>query len=141
MADVLNKEQRSRNMRAIKSQSNLENRVTKALWKKGIRFRKNSRLYGKPDIAIQKYKAVVFIDSCFWHVCPEHGNMPKSNKEFWEKKLNRNQERDDEVNKYYMENGWNILRIWEHEVKKDFQGTVDKIAAFILAAKQKTKNI
>lgn len=127
MADTHTKAQRARNMRAIKSQSNLENKVSIALWKKGFRFRKNSKLFGKPDVAIKKYKVVIFIDSCFWHVCPEHGNMPKSNQDYWMKKLSRNQERDREVNNYYIQNGWQILRIWEHELKADFDATVDKI--------------
>ncbi|MFJ7729619.1 very short patch repair endonuclease [Neobacillus sp. NPDC097160] len=131
MADNLTKEQRTKNMKAIKSQSALENRVTKALWKMGFRFRKNVNLFGKPDIALKKYKIVIFIDSCFWHCCPIHGNMPKSNKDYWEKKLERNISRDLEVNKFYQENGWNLLRIWEHEFKEDFNETVNKIAGFI----------
>lgn len=131
MADNLTKEQRSKNMKAIKSQSSLENRVTKALWKLGFRFRKNVNLFGKPDISLKKYKIVIFIDSCFWHCCPIHGNMPKSNKDYWEKKLERNISRDLEVNKFYQENGWNLLRIWEHEFKEDFNETVNKIAEFI----------
>lgn len=136
MADVLTKEQRTRNMKAIKSQSKLENKVSKALWKMGYRFRKNSKLYGKPDISIQKYKVVIFIDSCFWHFCPDHGHMPSSNKEFWEKKLTRNQERDREVNQFYAEIGWNILRVWEHDFKKDFDKSVEGIILFINYAKE-----
>jgi len=118
-------------MKAIKSQSALENKVSKALWKMGIRFRKNVKLFGKPDISIKKYKIVIFIDSCFWHCCPIHGNMPKSNQDYWEKKLERNKKRDNEVNKYYEENGWNILRVWEHEFKENFHKAISKIANFI----------
>lgn len=131
MTDNLTKEQRIKNMKAIKSQSRLENKVSKALWRMGIRFRKNVNLLGKPDIALKKYKIVIFIDSCFWHCCPIHGNMPKSNQEYWEKKLNRNRNRDREVNKFYIENGWNILRVWEHEFKEDFMKAIIKIADFI----------
>jgi DNA mismatch endonuclease, patch repair protein len=137
MTDTHTKEQRIKNMKAIKSQSNLENKVSKALWNKGFRFRKNSKLYGKPDIAIQKFKIVIFIDSCFWHVCPEHSNIPKSNQDYWVKKLNRNQERDREVSRYYKEQGWNIMRIWEHELKRDFDGTIEKISSFINKVKFK----
>jgi DNA mismatch endonuclease, patch repair protein len=137
VTDNLTKEQRRKNMQAIKSQSKLENKVTRELWKQGIRFRKNVKsLPGKPDIAIKKYKLVIFIDSCFWHVCPLHGNMPKSNEEYWLKKLNRNQARDKEVNKYYKENGWEILRVWEHELKEDLQITIDKMKAFIEKVKK-----
>ncbi|MGD7045655.1 very short patch repair endonuclease [Jeotgalibacillus proteolyticus] len=137
MSDNLTKEQRTKNMKAIRSQSKLENRVSRELWQKGIRFRKNVRsLPGKPDIAIKKYKVVIFIDSCFWHVCPSHGNMPKSNQEYWLKKLKRNQERDKEVNEYYLEKGWRLLRIWEHEFKRDYVLTIDKIISFINEAKE-----
>lgn len=137
MMDMFTKEQRSKNMRAIRSTgSSLENKVTKQLWKKGVRFRKNVRkLVGIPDIAIQKYKIVIFIDSCFWHSCPIHGNMPNSNREYWEKKMQRNVERDNEVNKYYSELGWKVLRIWEHEVKYDFEDTIEKIVRWVNESK------
>lgn len=140
MTDTVSKEQRRKNMQAIKSRSKLENRVTRELWNRGIRFRKNVKeLYGKPDIAIKKYKMVIFIDSCFWHACEKHGNNPKSNTEYWDKKLQRNKERDKEVNKYYEENGWNIKRIWEHELKEEFNETVNRIVAFIDTAKHMPK--
>ena len=136
MADNLMKEQRRKNMQAIKSQSQLENTVSKAVWNKGFRFRKNAKdLFGKPDISIKKYKVVIFIDSCFWHSYPLHGNRPKTNQEFWDKKLARNQERDQEVTQFYKDKGWNILRIWEHEVKEDFELAITKITDFILSAK------
>lgn len=132
MPEKISSEIRSKNMRAIKSQSKLENKVSKAVWKNGMRFRKNNKsLFGKPDISIKKYKIVIFIDSCFWHVCPIHSNRPKNNKEFWEKKLNRNVERDKEVTNFYIKNNWHILRIWEHEIKEDFDGVIRKIITFI----------
>ncbi|WNS73685.1 very short patch repair endonuclease [Bacillus sp. DTU_2020_1000418_1_SI_GHA_SEK_038] len=135
MPDKITKEQRSKNMQAIKSQSNLENNVSKALWKKGFRFRKNTKMFGKPDISIKKYKVVIFIDSCFWHCCPVHGNMPKSNQDYWKNKLGRNKSRDKEVTSFYIENGWKVLRIWEHEFKQDFEKTIEMIADFIRSAK------
>lgn len=131
MADNLTKEQRKKNMRAIKSQSALENKVTKELWRMGYRFRKNVNLFGKPDIAIKKYKIVIFIDSCFWHCCPIHGNMPKSNKEYWEKKLERNKLRDIKVNTYYENEEWHLLRVWEHEFKENFNQALHLISNFI----------
>jgi DNA mismatch endonuclease, patch repair protein len=131
MSDKITKEQRSNNMRAIKSQSKLENAITKALWNKGFRFRKNAKMFGKPDISIKKYKIIIFIDSCFWHSCPVHGNMPKSNQEYWIKKLQRNKTRDVEVNNFYKNNGWNLLRIWEHTFKQDFDKAIDIISDFI----------
>lgn len=132
MADNLTTEQRRKNMRAIKSQSKLEGIVTRELWNRGIRFRRNVKdLKGKPDIAIKKYKLVIFIDSCFWHVCPIHGNIPKSNKSYWKEKLFRNQKRDTEVTKYYLEKGWKIKRVWEHEVKNDLEKVIFELEEFI----------
>ncbi|MFS0777662.1 very short patch repair endonuclease [Neobacillus sp. 3P2-tot-E-2] len=139
MADMFTKEQRSKNMKAIRSTgTTLEKRVTSELWRRGFRFRKNVKtLMGKPDIAIKKHRIVIFLDSCFFHSCPLHGNKPSSNVEYWEKKLKRNIERDKEVTEYYKKIGWYILRVWEHEVKNNLEGTIDKIANFILKAKKK----
>lgn len=132
MADKISPEKRSKIMSAIRAQSKLENRLTKALWHRGVRFRKNTRsLFGTPDISIKKYKIVIFVDSCFWHVCPIHGNRPKSNQEFWDKKLSRNQQRDQEVIDYYLKRGWHIKRIWEHEIKADIDKVVDDIVVLI----------
>ncbi|MFD1361248.1 very short patch repair endonuclease [Lentibacillus salinarum] len=136
MADNMSKEDRSMNMAAIKSISKLENIVSRELWQRGIRFRRNTKdLYGKPDFSIKKYKVVIFIDSCFWHQCPLHGNMPKNNRDFWKRKLTRNVERDRDVTNVYKENGWHILRVWEHELKDDFDRTLESVIDFINKAK------
>jgi DNA mismatch endonuclease (patch repair protein) len=136
MTDTVSKEQRRKNMQAIKSRSKLEDKVTKELWHSGIRFRKNvKKLYGNPDIAIQKYKIVIFIDSCFWHACPLHGNKPKSNQEYWNKKLSRNKKRDNEVNEYYRKNGWHIKRVWEHEIKKSLEEVINNLIDFVESSK------
>lgn len=133
---VIVEEQRSRIMSSIKAISKLESIVTQELWRKGFRFRRNVRgMVGTPDIAIKKYKVVIFIDSCFWHFCPIHGRMPKSNIDFWKKKLERNRERDKEHTHYYLQRGWHILRIWEHEIRNDFDNTIEKISTFIKYAK------
>jgi len=139
LADMFTREQRSKNMRAIRSKGTaLESKVTKELWRRGYRFRKHvKKLKGNPDIAIQKYKIVIFLDSCFWHACPIHGNRPASNVDYWDKKLARNIERDREVTEYYLNIGWNLLRIWEHEIKDDFEGTIERIIKFIKQSKQK----
>lgn len=140
MAEKITLEQRRRNMQAIRSQSKLENTVSKALWAKGIRFRKNDKtLFGKPDISIKKYKIVIFIDSCFWHVCETHGNWPKNNSEYWNKKLKRNISRDKEVTNYYLENEWNILRIWEHDFKENYEESIENIVTYINEIKKNYK--
>ncbi|GIN98116.1 hypothetical protein J6TS1_39860 [Siminovitchia terrae] len=125
-------------MQAIRSQSRLENQVSRELWRRGFRFRKNDKtLFGNPDISIKKYKIVIFIDSCFWHGCEDHGNRPKSNQDYWDKKLARNRARDIEVTDYYKKNNWHIKRMWEHEIKMDFEKAVDELAVFIQRSKRK----
>ncbi|SDM80262.1 very short patch repair endonuclease [Sediminibacillus halophilus] len=136
MVDTVSKEKRSEMMGKIKATSKLENKVSKALWHKGYRFRKNDRsLFGTPDISIKKYKVVIFIDSCYWHACPIHGKIPKSNVEFWENKFSKNKARDKRVNAYYRQMNWNILRIWEHELKDDFWGTMNNLLQFVHESK------
>lgn len=126
-------------MGAIRAKSKLENLFASELWKRGIRFRRNVRkLRGTPDIAIQKYKVVIFIDSCFWHVCPIHFKRPKSNQEFWDNKFKRNVERDEEITSYYEAKGWNIRRIWEHEIRGNLDQTINETIAFIELVKTKS---
>ncbi|MWC30798.1 DNA mismatch endonuclease Vsr [Paenibacillus sp. MMS18-CY102] len=136
MPDKFSKETRSKIMRSIKSKTKMEDRVCKALWNKGLRFRRNIKdLPGKPDIAWKKYKAAVFLDSCYWHVCDIHGHIPQSNVEYWSKKLSRNKERDQVNTAHYLSSGWKVLRVWEHQIKEDFDGTIDLIIDFYEQAK------
>lgn len=124
--------QRSQIMKAIKSVSKLEELVSTELWRHGIRYRRNVRsLFGQPDIAIKKYKLVIFIDSCFWHYCPVHGHTPLTNLDYWEKKIHRNIKRDILVNSYYSERNWHIIRIWEHEIRQNFDYTIQRLIAYI----------
>ncbi|WP_339226011.1 very short patch repair endonuclease [Bacillus sp. FSL P4-0290] len=137
MADKFPPKVRSKIMKSIRSTSKLEELICKELWQRGLRFRRNVKdLFGKPDIAIKKYKVVIFLDSCFWHNCPVHGHLPKSNVEFWQTKLYKNVKRDYTVNNYYYEQGWKILRIWEHQVNEDFEKVIDGIIEFVEKAKQ-----
>ena len=140
MPDRITSDQRSKVMSKIKSKSKLEDLVAHELFRRGVRYRRNNkRLLGKPDISISKYKIVIFIDSCFWHSCPVHGTRPKSNVDFWNKKLNRNVEKAIEVNKFYESNKWNILRVWEHDIKGDFDNTIDRIMEFINDSKSSSR--
>lgn len=135
MTDIVSKQTRSRMMQNIRSVSRLEDRISRQLWKTGLRYRRNvGNMVGKPDFAIKKYRVVIFIDSCYWHSCPEHQVMPKSNTEFWKKKFNDNKRRDLEVNQYYESKGWRLYRIWEHEFRDDFELAVLKIHDFIISA-------
>jgi DNA mismatch endonuclease (patch repair protein) len=133
MPDKFSKEIRRKTMQAVKSKdTELENTVMKNLWNRGIRFRRNVRdLLGTPDIAIKKHRLVVFVDSCFWHGCKIHFRVPETNREYWQKKIERNKARDLKTTEYYVNHDWHILRIWEHELKQDFEGTIERIVDFV----------
>lgn len=123
MADKFTQEQRSQIMASVhSSNTSPEIRVRKLLHRLGYRFRLHRKdLPGKPDIVLPKYNAVIFVNGCFWHGCPIclHAQIrPKANADYWNKKLDRNMQRDQE-NYITLENrGWKVLVIWEHEVKK-----------------------
>lgn len=121
MPDKLTEEQRHRVMAAIRAKNTKpEIIVRKYLWACGFRYRLNHpRLPGKPDIVLRRYRTCVFVNGCFWHGhdgCKQFV-MPKSNTEFWTKKITRNQERDAEVQRKLADMGWNSITIWECELK------------------------
>lgn len=122
---------RSENMRRIKSKDTfIEILLRKELWKRGLRYRKNAKdVYGKPDIVFKSKKLAVFADSEFWHGRWLHKgkNIPKTNTEFWVKKITRNVERDKEVNKKLEGEGWKILRFWEDDIRKNVSKCADTI--------------
>ncbi len=129
MTDTVSKQQRSEIMSKVRSRdSKIEVDFRKAIWKAGLRYRKNSTKYfGKPDLVLKKYKTVIFIDSCFWHGCKKHCRMPSTNKKYWTGKIERNKTRDKKVNRYYKKKTWKVIRIWEHELMKNFENTVQKV--------------
>ena len=123
MADVLTPEQRSYNMSQIKNKDTKpEEIVRKYLFSKGLRYRKNDKRYpGHPDIVLPKYKTVVFVHGCFWHMhdnC-KYARLPKTNAEYWKNKLLKNKERDSIEQQELRSMGWNVLVVWECELRKD----------------------
>lgn len=97
-----------------------EEKVRKYLFKRGLRYRKNvRRLPGCPDIVLSKYKTVIFINGCFWHHhdC-EYFVWPSSNEEYWRNKIDRNVERDAENTLLLKQQGWQVIVIWECQLKK-----------------------
>lgn len=143
MADDLTPEQRRRNMQAIRSKdTTIELRMRKALWERGIRYRKNyKRLIGKPDIAITRYKIAVFCDSDYWHGYDwENRNQRiKSNRDYWVPKIERNMERDREVTAALQNEGWLVLRFWEWQIRKQLDECVEAVLRSIEARKQSLK--
>lgn len=122
--DTLTKEQRSKNMRNIKSKdTSIEMILRKELWHKGYRYRKNyKKLPGKPDIVLTKYKIAIFCDSEFFHGKDWEVLKPRlergDNSEYWIKKISRNRERDDEINKQLLFRGWTVIRFWGKDIKR-----------------------
>jgi len=96
--------------------------VRKYLFSKGLRYRKNDKkLPGHPDIVLPKYKTVIFINGCFWHMhegCPKFV-LPKSNVDYWKPKLEKNKQHDIENKAILEAKGWRVLLVWECELKKD----------------------
>lgn len=86
-----------------------------SLKKRGFDYQPN--IYGKPDFINWERKTVIFVDGCFWHGCSLHGTRPKSNRLFWNRKIERNIIRDAEVSKVYTVAGWKVKRIWEHDLE------------------------
>lgn len=118
--DKITPEQRSKTMSRIRSKDTKpEMIVRRYLYANGFRFRVNVRtLPGTPDIVLKKYHTAIFINGCFWHghVC-QQGRMPKSNVPFWERKIARNKERDEEVRDKLRAIGWRTMVIWECQLK------------------------
>ena len=122
--DNLTPQQRRKNMQHIKSKdTSIEIKFRKALWQKGYRYRKNYKgLPGKPDIVLTKEKIAIFCDSEFFHGKDWEVLKPRlektNNGEYWQKKISRNMEHDDEVNKQLLFLGWTVIRFWGEDVLK-----------------------
>ncbi len=128
MPDVMTPEQRSRCMAHIRGRdTGPEIRLRQALWKAGMRYRVRSRLTGRPDIIFPKPRIAVFVDGCFWHGCPQHAVRPASNRAFWDRKLERNRARDAAINDLLTQDGWRVVRIWEHEVDDSLAACVQRV--------------
>ena len=134
--DKLTPEQRSKCMSRIRSsETKPEIYFRKALWKWGIRYRKNVKeLFGKPDIAIKKYKIVIFIDGDYWHGLDwkkrkfeSQEALLASYSEYWSNKIKRNIERDKKVTKYYKKNKWTVLRFSTSEISANLNKCLIKI--------------
>ena len=129
--DVLTPEQRTKNMKAIRSKdTKMEVLLAKTLWSKGVRYRKNNRtIFGTPDLSIKKYKIAVFVDSEFFHGkdWEKEKYRIRTNRDFWWTKIEGNIRRDKTVNKFLVDNGWKVLRFWSKEVHKNLNLCVEKI--------------
>jgi len=120
MPDVFTKEKRSEVMSRIRGKGNKDTELAMILILRKFHvsgWRRNQIVLGKPDFVFLREKIALFVDGCFWHGCPKHSNMPKNNREFWEKKLNGNKKRDKYVSRQLKIAGWSVVRIWEHDLR------------------------
>lgn len=136
MADVHTTEQRSKNMSAIRSKNTKpEEIVRKYLFSQGFRYRKNDkRLPGSPDIVLPKYRTVVFVNGCFWHKHEDcrYFVWPKNNDEFWKAKIEGNVVRDRQKEAQLNALGWNVIVVWECQLKKRVrESTLSQLASQI----------
>jgi DNA mismatch endonuclease (patch repair protein) len=131
MTDRISKEKRSWNMSRIQGKNTKpEVKVRSWIFRRGFRFRKNDARYpGKPDVVLPKYHTVIFVNGCFWHHhegCP-YAYIPKSRTDFWMKKFKTNQINDKLQRDQLESMGWKVITIWECELKKDFEGVMNRV--------------
>lgn len=128
MTDVLTPAQRKRCMSKVKNKNtDIEIIFRRALWAAGLRYRLNVKVFGRPDVVFSREKIAIFVDGCYWHGCPEHGQTPKTNTEFWRVKIEKNIARDLFVAESLAGDGWHVLRFWQHEIKRDLTGCVERV--------------
>lgn len=119
MADNLTPVQRRHCMSRIRCRGNAatESKLVKILRENRINgWRRQIKLFGRPDFVFRKYRLAIFVDGCFWHGCPQHSSQPATNRVFWKEKLSRNKDRDRLVTRTLKRSGWRVLRIWQHEL-------------------------
>lgn len=110
----------------------IEKKVRSYLFQQGFRFRKNdSRLPGKPDIVLPKYKTVIFVHGCFWHRHPgcKDATTPKTRTDFWQAKFDRNVENDEKHTNELQKMGFTVIVLWECEINKYFDETMERVVA------------
>jgi DNA mismatch endonuclease, patch repair protein len=124
VADVFSQEKRSHVMGRIRSTGNKETEIKLIqIMRRAeiIGWRRRVLLPGRPDFVFRKQRVALFVDGCFWHGCPIHGRQPKSNVDYWARKLERNRNRDREVSIKLKMLGWTVIRIWHHELSASQQ--------------------
>lgn len=121
MPDVFTPQKRSQVMSRIRGKGNRDTELAllRLLRKQRITgWRRHLPLAGRPDFAFRRQRVAVFVDGCFWHQCPKCSSLPAGNREFWQKKLGENVRRDRAVTRRLRGDGWRVIRIWEHELRR-----------------------
>ena len=136
MPDVFTKTKRSAVMSRIRSRGNKDTEL--ALMKLFRRhritgWRRNQKVFGKPDFLFRRNRLALFVDGCFWHGCPKHCKIPAGNSAFWKNKFAANKARDHRVNHELRKLGWRVMRIWEHDLAKRGEACVGGIVESLKA--------
>jgi DNA mismatch endonuclease (patch repair protein) len=129
MPDVFTKAKRSEVMSRVRSRGNKDTELALAkLFRRNKipGWRRNLKIFGKPDFIFPKLKLAIFVDGCFWHGCPKHETKPKNNRIFWKNKFARNKARDLLVTRTLRSQGWRVLRSWEHELGRKNEASLLK---------------
>ena len=141
MADVFTPAKRSAVMALIRSRGNraTELRLIALMREHGITgWRRNARVFGKPDFVFRRERVAVFVDGCFWHGCPRHATQPATRAAFWAAKFSRNKARDRAVTRALRAAGWTVLRVWECALTRRRSGwTGARIARAVAAARNR----
>jgi DNA mismatch endonuclease, patch repair protein len=139
MADVFSPKRRSAIMARIRASGNVETELRLISWLREFQiqgWRRGSRLFGRPDLVFSKERLVVFVDGCFWHGCPKCYKEPKSNHEFWRKKVTSNRARAKLVNRTLRALGWRVTRVWQHDLKVRRKNLIIRRIRNLLEAEQ-----
>ena len=136
--DKVDKKTRSGIMKKVRSTGNksTEWRFRAKMMQAGLKgWKVRPKMEFSPDFVFEDRRVIVFIDGCFWHACPVCNKAPASNTEYWTKKFQRNIARDEKAAKELSENGWTVLRFWEHEVKSELDNCIDLLKSKLVAQK------
>lgn len=132
MADRLTPEQRRRCMQANRCvNTSPEVRLRKALHARGFRYVLGAKLPGRPDMVFPSRRVALFVDGCFWHRCPTHSVLPGSRQEWWRQKLEANVLRDRRTDALLAAEGWKVIRVWEHDIRRNMPATVLRVSGLL----------
>ena len=133
MTDVYSKDKRSEVMRAVKSRGNKSTELKLIeIFKehKIVGWRRNYKLFGKPDFVFPKQRLAIFVDGCFWHGHDCRNTKPADNADYWRRKIERNKTRDETVSKRLSEKGWQVIRIWECQLREKYVSLKSDLSKF-----------
>jgi DNA mismatch endonuclease (patch repair protein) len=139
MTDIFTRQKRSELMSRIRGRGNKDTElafVSLLRRNKITGWRRHQPTFGKPDFIFKEIRLALFVDGCFWHGCPRCYNEPKSNRAFWRHKITANRKRASVVNRTLRKSGWQVLRVWQHELKrKNESRLLRRIVLMLVAAK------